>query len=225
MFALSASASVYSTFPYDQEQQSDDLSAELRLGVVNAGDRILELRFDTQDSEEYNVSLPEKVALKPSEITESPEGEGWKYLGNGKYADIQEFSFSVDISRYRESNRIDIPLQISASPKSDSGIEGSSASISQETTHDYTIFLDPRLRPLERETENEKQVYYENTGEESLPEEWRDDGSGTENESKDYKANGTDENTGERDKNGVDTVTMILVLAIIVATGYLSGVI
>lgn len=224
LYTVSTSAAVYGTFPYELEQQTDELSTEIRLGVVNTGDQTLQLEFTAPDSQEYNLSASGQQ-LPPSRIVETPQGEGWKYLGNGRYAEIREFSFQVEISRYRDSNRIDIPLQVTASP-ADSAEKGATSPVSQVTSHNYTIFLDPRLRPLERETEREKDVQWEGSGD-SVPDEWTEEGSVDEplNSSKDYKPNQTEEFTGERDQRGVNTVTMILALAIIACTGYVIRVI
>lgn len=220
-----SSASVYGTFPEELEKQSDSLNTELGVGIVNAGNQELKINFRFADSRLYNVSGPEEVVLKPVEVTSSPEGEGWKYLGEGKYARIQEFSFDVEISEYRDSNRVDIPLQIEASPTGDTG--GSSSSpVSQVTSHNFTMFLSPQLRPLERQTQMEKEVYWEDSGGDEVPEEWRDDEeSSPETGSKTYKANETDKITGEGEKNGPGTVTMMLVIGIVACIGYIFRVV
>lgn len=225
LYAGAVSASVYSSFPYNLEQRSDELSTEIELGVVNTGGETLSLDFTAPGSNAYNVSLPENTLLQPTEIETDPEGEDWQYLGNDRYAKITRYSFEVDISRYRDSNRIDIPLQITASPTGET--EGSASNaILQSMTHNYTILLSPQLRPVERETEQEKEVYWEQTGEDSLPDEWSEEtGSESSEESKDYKANETDENTGERGSEGINTVTMILLLAIIACSGYILRVV
>lgn len=221
----SASASLFGTFPYQLEQQSDDLSTQIGVGVVNTGDEELKLEFSTLESREYNVSNPEKVRLEPSEITSDPEGENWYYVGDGKYVKVKQFYFDVEISKYRDSNRIDIPLNIVAS-NADASSGSSAAAVSQFRSYNYTILLNPRLRPLERDTGEEKTVYWQETDERSLPDDWKTDSGEAaqedENLSKDYKARETDENTGERDQSGVNKVTMILVIAIIGCIGYIK---
>lgn len=227
MYVAGSSAAVYGTVPYNLEQRSDDLTAELRLGVVNTGDRTLEMEFEAPETGIYNVSMPEDTTLPPVEVSTDPEGGNWKYLGNGKYARMEVYSLTVEISRYRDSNRIDIPLQVTVSPAGSSD-GGSVSPVSQVTTHNYTVLLDPTLIPLDRDTRAEKEVYWEDTGEESLPEDWRQEQEGREstaNGSKEYKSNETEQDTGEGGKSGVNTVTMILVAGIVACSFYLARVV
>jgi hypothetical protein len=224
LFVFQASATVFGTFPQQLEKQSDDLSSEISLGMINAGDSDLVVEFSSPDDSEYNISLPENVVLESSAVSSRPEGSGWYYLGNNKYAEYEEFSFPVEISEYRKNNRIDIPLRITAR----SGEQSGTSPVSRFREYNYTVFLNPNLRPLDRQGDvRDKPLYWEE--ESSVPDEWKEADESSENEQKssenssnqsqNYKASGTDELTGETGENS--TFTLVLAAGIVLTTAYI----
>lgn len=220
-FTFQASANVFGTFPQQLEKNSDTLSTEIGLGVINAGNSDLIIEFSSPETEEYDMSLPKRVTLEPSSVTKTPEGEGWYYLGDGRYAEYEEFSFDVEISEYRQSNTVHVPLQISANSETAEG----TAPVNRFREYNYTVHLNPRLRPLSREgDESDEPLYWEE--ESSVPEEWGEDeqesektSSNSSERSEDYKSGQEQESTGE--SGGPEAVTLALVTGIALTAIYI----
>lgn len=227
LFTFQASATVFGTFPQQIEKNSDSLSTQIGLGMINAGNSELEIEFSSPESKEYNISLPEKIVLEPSTVTESPEGEGWYYLGNNRYAKYEEFTFDVEISEYRKSNTVHVPLQITANSKN----FGGTAPVSRYREYNYTVYLNPNLRPLDRQGNERDQPLYWEEEDSSVPEEWRENSTETgaesrdsntskgSNQSEDYKSRQEEELTGE--KGGPEAVTLALVAGIVLTAVYI----
>jgi hypothetical protein len=226
-FTFQVSATVFGTFPQQLEKNSDSLSTEIGLGMINAGNSELKVEFSSPESDEYNISLPDEVVLEPSTVTESPEGEGWYYLGDDQYAKYKDFSFDVEISQYRKSNTVHVPLQITANSKN----FGGTAPVSRFREYNYTVYLNPSLRPLDRQgNERDEPLYWEEE-DSSVPEEWRESSAetGTEsregniseasNQSEDYKSRQKEQSTGE--KEGTQPVTLALVAGIVLTAVYI----
>jgi hypothetical protein len=223
-FTFQVSATVFGTFPQQLEKNSDSLSTEIGLGMINAGNSELKVEFSSLESDEYNISLPDEVVLEPSTVTESPEGEGWYYLGDGRYAKYKAFSFDVEVSQYRKSNTVHVPLQITANSKN----FGGTAPVSRFREYNYTVYLNPSLRPLDRQgNERDEPLYWEEE-DSSVPEEWRQSAdtesregniSEASNQSEDYKSGQKEQSTGE--KGGTQPVTLALVAGIVLTAVYI----
>lgn len=222
-----SSASLFGTFPQQLEKQTDDLDEEISIGVINTGESDLNLEFTSPESREYNISMPGDVVLEPSEISSNPEGEDWYYLGNGSYASYEIFSFPVEISEYRESNTVHVPLTVTAT-----GEQVGTNPVTRLRDYNYTLQLNPRLRPLERDGDVQQgDLYWED--ETSVPEEWTEnrtentsERSGSSesdtNRSEDYKQQQGEISDGEEE--GV-SLTLLLLAGIALTSLYIMKVI
>lgn len=148
--ASGASASSFGSFPYQVEKHSSDLELKYRIGFINPGPGELEVRLQGESSEEYNLSFETRTLQIPGETTTEPSGTGWYHLGDGEYARVHQTSFQVDVSRYREDNRLEIPLRVEASRTGNSSGSGSESRIVQVRNYEYRAVIDPSLRPEER---------------------------------------------------------------------------
>jgi len=120
----------FGTFPYQIEKQSSDLEVEYRIGFINPSSSPVEVTLSSIDPDEYNLTFSEQEFRVPPGKTADPSGSGWYNLGGGEYAKIHETSFSVDISRYRQDNRLSFPINIEAvSLRETADQEGSSADL------------------------------------------------------------------------------------------------
>jgi hypothetical protein len=141
----------FGTFPYQIEKQSSDLEVEYRIGFINPSSSPVEVTLSSIDSDEYNLTFSEQEFRVPPGKTADPSGSGWYNLGGGEYAKIHETSFSVDISRYRQDNRLSFPINIEAvSLRETADQEGSSAELIQVRNYNYRAEIDPSLRPDSR---------------------------------------------------------------------------
>ena len=214
--SFSAGATVYGSYPVEQEVKTESLDTEVELAVVYTGDKDVALDFSFQNSSLYNVSDRVEV-VEPSTITKSPEGSGWKYLGEGRYAEIKKFEFEVRISEYRPDNTVRVPVSVEATSVS-GGKSGTESPISGVTSHGFNIFLDPQLRPLDRETGTENSVDWKREVEE------KKDQSSEQNESSSetYKQKQNPNLSGEEKKQGFDTVTLVLAAGVVLMTLYVT---
>lgn len=145
----------FGSFPYQIEEETDDLKASYKIGLINPGQVPLDITLSAESMPVYNASFSENdFRLKPSK-TKNPTGSGWYYLGDGRYTKIRKVDIEVHISKYREDNSVDIPLTIRAETgqqaQQDGGSEASTVQI-----RDYMLqaIIDPRIRPETRDLKN-----------------------------------------------------------------------
>lgn len=219
------SANSFGTYPVEIEKQTSDLEVEYRMGFVNPSNTTWELEFSSPSSPEYDVEFPENAVIQPGEVTENPESSGWYSLPDGKYASTVEKSFRVNISRYRLSNRIDIPVTVTARP---SGETGRGNRIVQVRSYRFRAIVEPSLRPQERpeDAEDSWEVRFWDEADTSEPpgetegnqQTSEEPGNESSNSAKTYKASGTDQNTGEE---GIDRLTYLFIAGIVASVAYI----
>lgn len=231
------------TFPQQSEKESKSLNMSFSIGVINTGDEAVRISLDSEPGN-YSVEFPEQdFILESSEITSDPSGSGWYHIGNGRYAKIRYVDFKVDISPYRDSNTVDIPVELRAF--SIAGRSGNSGNTRLVQLRDYTFranlhpSLDPLNRPDEKEEEQSwRDLYWseQDARQNNENEEKEEDGQisreksgntseesiNSSNSSKNYKASGTDESTGEQ---GINGLTLVLATAILGMAVYIFKVV
>lgn len=224
----------FGTFPIQIEKQSSDLEIEYEIGFINPSSNPVEVSLTSSESKEYNLTFSEKKFRIPPGTTDDPSGSGWYHLGNGEYAKIHQKSFQVDVSRYREDNRLSFPVTIEAVTVTDSNDnDGSQSRIVQVRNYEYRAEIDPSLRPESRPDSDSSSSWRDNF--------WQEDNSNSqedfnleqnkpsnqEQQNDDSNQNpGTVENSSSQtkpdsDKPMINRTTLMLVAGIIVSLSYI----
>ncbi|MFB6147315.1 MAG: hypothetical protein ABEJ66_00370 [Candidatus Nanohaloarchaea archaeon] len=107
-----ASGLSFGTYTVQDARSSDDFTESFSIGVMNPGERTLDLYLSAENSSLYNVDFREQpVEIEPGKVTENPSGSGWYYLGDS-YIEVEEIPFTVEVQRYRKS--LEIPVTVKA---------------------------------------------------------------------------------------------------------------
>lgn len=221
LISVSSGAS-FGSYPVDSEKEVESLQASFRLALFNPGNTTASVKLSTERSKDYNVTFPEKVIVEPSKVTKTPSGSGWFHLGDGSYTSTEKVEFTVDISRYRSTNTLKIPVTVKAS---NSGA-GTGEAISELVyLQDHVFTAEVVGREIEDQSDNHKDeegVDWIEVQEDIETEKESGKSSaereGRKNSSKTYKP--------EPDKNdnrgsGVDKTTLALMLGIMAMAVYL----
>ena len=225
------------SFPFQKQKDSKSLNMSFRLGLINPGNQEVQIGLSAPQDQNYSVEFPEnRLTLSPSELSGNPSGSNWYYIGNGKYAEIRYVDFNVDISPYRDSNKLRIPVNVQASIDSEDN-SSTASRIVYVQQHSFQANLHPSLDPLNRpddepdeetwrdrywQEENSDNFGSEDSRDLEDPDKHNLDQNSATNLSKDYKASETDESTGEK---GIDGTTLVLIAGILAAAGYIFKVI
>lgn len=225
----------FGTFPYQIEKQSSDLEINYRIGFINPSSDPIEVTLSSSDAEEYNLTFSQNKFRIPPGTTDDPSGSGWYHLGGGEYAKIHEKTFQVDVSRYREDNRLSFPVTIEAVSIGESQNEGSQSKLVQIRNYNYRAQIDPNLRPEERPEQDSGSSWRDNFWQESNsdPEEdfnlKQDKSSNQEDQQNDQSQQenqtGVNKLGQERESNSkkplINKTTLALILGIIVSLAYI----
>lgn len=226
LLAISAaSAASFGSYPVDSAKETSNLETEFRMKLFNPGGTTAAVKFETDESGDYNVSFPENIRVEPAEVTENPSGSGWYHLGDGRYTKVREVSFRVDISRYRSSNSIEIPITVTASPVDPETGEASSKIV---YIHDHRLKVDVvNSQPEDRDAEDEgddgitwnivDESEQKSSGENSS-EKTAETGGNRSGAPESYKQ---EEEKPEDGGSGANTTTMILIIGIAATALYL----
>lgn len=228
-------ASSFGSFPYEIEKQSSDLQLDYRIGFVNPSQDTLQVTLSSEPSSEYNISFTEKTFEIPPGVTNDPTGSGWYYLGDGRYAKIHEKSFQVDISKYRDDNRVVFPIRVEAASTGSGGTDTDSRSqLIQVRNYNYRAQIDPNLRPEERPEEDSESSWRDNFWQEENPENQQDfnleqnKSSNQEQQTQKSNINQTNEASDKEqveksgsDSGGLNNTTIVLILGIVVSVAYI----
>lgn len=128
MMQVAAGQQGYGSFPREQSKTVDGLDATFRIGFVNLENYTRSIVLDAEESSSYSVEFEENpYSLEPSEVTSTPEDGDWYSVGDGRYAEIQEVEFTVELDEEEaEKKQFSIPIQLAASY---SGPDGGNAAI------------------------------------------------------------------------------------------------
>ncbi|MFB6215601.1 MAG: hypothetical protein ABEJ72_01310, partial [Candidatus Aenigmatarchaeota archaeon] len=197
-------------------------------GMVHPHNGTLEIDLSAQESSEYNVTFSDReFKLSSTGLTSTPEGSGWYYLGDGKYTGTRNVSVRVQISRYRDSNILTIPVELTAKPVSGSD-RGVSSRVLRVRTFDFRAVLSPSLIPQSRENKGREQqgegiMWGGKQGDEvKFRENELEFKEGGENR---LKKNKSFENPAEKKKTGVGLTTIVLLGGIMASLAYIFRVI
>jgi hypothetical protein len=219
IFISLGSAEVALTVP-ESSQEIEGLETSYRIGLINTGSEARNISFTVDSPEALDASIPETVSLPPSNLSSSPEGDNWYQASPSRYvrinyvtlnvsvdaqvAEKRRFNFSVLVSTTRESS-ISRP-QVSSVNQLDFILRSRSSEI--DTEFDGSLWEEPESGS-EGEDEGRNISEEASTGDSSQPD----------NSTKEQRSQ--DQDTAGRDKDsGPEAVTIILLLGIVLTTGY-----
>lgn len=111
MVLLSSQAvSTFGISTFDTEVDLNSSQRSFEIGLLNTGDRELNISFSAVNVSNGEVVFDTKnMVLPPSEVSSSPEGSGWYYL-NGEYVETEymEFTYAPQVTEGYESFNIEI---------------------------------------------------------------------------------------------------------------------
>lgn len=230
-FVSTVAATSFGSFTFESSKFSEDLNATYTLGLMNPGDETVEVELGYPGSENYNVSFDrQSFDMAPTDVSGTPQSSGSYYLGDGRYAEVEEVEVLVEASRYRESNQIEFPVTVQTSLGEDEG--------TQETVyvqeHWLEMEIEPSLIPEEREEEvpSYQERFWDEAHDLTGSEEEDEEKSEEEEEfnfEEDETESSDDENQGEQnvtetqevEDSEVDTVTYVLLIGLLVSLVYL----
>lgn len=224
--SLSATAFSFGSYPVEESKFSSSLNTTFSLGLLNPNQDNITVLISTEESTQFNTSLPKTVVIPPSPATTNPEGSGYYYIGDGKYAKITKANFKISTHIYRDSNTIHVPVTVEAFPQETTGSD-----VRQLRDHIFTFNVDPSMTPIDPPTKNNDSTtlnFSESRKEDSNKKTSRKQNNSVENTvrnqtngSKTYKA---EENQTEN-QGGLNTTTMILIAGILGSTYYIYRVV
>lgn len=98
----------------DTESEIEGLEKNYTLGLVNTGERPVNLVFSATESSDYSIDFENSsITLEPSYTTETPQGSDWFYSGGGEYVKVEYTDFTFKADDDRSSNDIDFQVEVS----------------------------------------------------------------------------------------------------------------
>jgi|APHM01.1.fsa_nt_gi hypothetical protein len=115
-FTATSIAQGFGAFPFEQEKKISGIEADFSIGLINLDNVTREVKLGVESSENYNITFHQNpVKLDSSVITSNPvDDRQWYGIGNGRYAEIREITFSVSISRDSDAKHLSIPVKVDA---------------------------------------------------------------------------------------------------------------
>ena len=216
----SASAAGWGVITEETDTEIDGLKKNYTLGLVNTGERPVVLEFSATKSPDYEIGFEDpQITLQPSYTTESPEGSGWFYSGNGEYVNVTYTGFKLEASEDRSSNDINFNITASASPSLNPLQRNvPRQSIVSQRNFEYDLMIDRTL--VEGLGEKDDSI-------------WGGDRSGDEKNADERAENTTDqiednktslnekETDLDEDEENVNTTTLILMSLLALTVAYL----
>lgn len=218
IFLPLASADVLMELP-KQDSNIDSLQKNYNLGFVNTGSESINLTLNSSSQTDLSISHPQGIILQPSEITSSPEGEGWYYLGDQRYAKIQYVDFEAAIPRNTNTRSHEFDLSISRVYET----KRSRPNVETVQEAGFTIFstsenIDTGFQESSKDTETEDQTQ---NVEKEKEEHSQFENSGSPNETADNASRTSPSDQLENPSSSVDGVTILLVLGILLAVAWI----
>lgn len=99
--------------PPQTEKDLQGLETGFELGFVNTGSESVNLSFSSQKTTDIQLQHPQQIELPVSQITSSPEGSNWYYLGDGNYAKINYVTIDAEIPLDTDTRRHNFDFSIS----------------------------------------------------------------------------------------------------------------
>lgn len=129
----------YGSFPRAQSKTVEDLDAYFRIGFVNLENYTRDIVLDAEETGGYSIEFEENpYSLEPSRVTSTPGDGDWYAVGDGRYAEVQELEFTVELDEEEaERKKFSIPIQLAASY---SGPEGGAGAIQRAFLAQTHIF-------------------------------------------------------------------------------------
>lgn len=129
----------FGTFSYDRYQQTDDLSGEFRVGMLNLGNTSLTVHLSAETGNDTTVSFDQdSFELAPSEQGQAT-GSGWVHLDGGRYARPTVISPTVTIDEDATTRNHTVTISVTAVQEDEDGAEQVQQRIVQESSHRFTL--------------------------------------------------------------------------------------
>ena len=212
-----ASAEIALTVP-ETSKEIEGFETSYRIGLINTGSDQRNISFTVDSPEVLNIAGPKTVSLPPSELSSSPEEDGWYQAAPGRYVKIRyaELNASVDIDR---ADKRRFNFSVLASTSREASI--SRPEVSSVNQLDFIL----RSRSSEIDTGFEGSLWQESgrEGEKEVRKSSEKASEGVESKP-DNSTQRPDNRTVEDEVDGEDSrpesVTIILVLGIVLTAGY-----
>lgn len=135
----SGAAASFGTFSYDRYQETSDLSAEFRIGMLNLGNTSLTVRLSAVTGNDTAVSFEQdSFELAPSEQGQAT-GPGWVHLDGDRYARPTVISPTVTIDEDATARNHTVTISVTAIREDSNGSDQVQQRIVQEGEHRLTL--------------------------------------------------------------------------------------
>ena len=209
--------STFGISTFDTEVELNSSQRNFEIGLLNTGDRELNISFSAVNVSNGEVVFDTKnMVLPPSEVSGSPRGSGWYYL-NGEYVETEytEFTYIPQVTRGSESFNI----EILAKPL-DSNRQNYGPDIAQLREVSYTVEMP---EPESGSSWSAGEFIEEDPGRVSQEDGSRENISGTppgEEVSESSDGNVTDQETDESNSS-VNSLTFLLLASTLITALYI----
>ena len=218
IFISLGSAEVALTVP-ESSQEIEGLETSYKMGLINTGSEERNISFTVDSPETLDISIPETVSLPPSDLSSSPEGDNWYQASPGRYVKINYVTLNASVDpQVAEKRRFN--FSVLASTTREASI--SRPEVSSVNQLDFTL----RSRSTEIDTGFDGSLWEEpdsgSEGEEgqNISEE-ASSGENSEPDNSTSGQRGQEQDTSGQDRDsGPEAVTIILLLGIVLTTGY-----
>lgn len=206
----------------DAESEIGGLEKNYTLGLVNTGDRPVNLVFSASESPDYDVEFENSsLTLKPSYTTETPQGSDWFYAGGGEYVKVSYTDFTFRASEDRSTNDIEFQVQVSEGRiPNPLNRNVPRQSIFNQREFDYEVMVDKTL--IKGLDSDEDSIWGDpgddQSDEDSQSEQTAEEAGGNQVNSSSQPQNETD--IGKENK-GINTTTLILGTLLTLTVAYL----
>ncbi|MFB6292555.1 MAG: hypothetical protein ABEI58_04140 [Candidatus Nanohaloarchaea archaeon] len=216
----SASAASFGSFPYDTSRTSEG-NTTFEIGVFNLGDRKLELEMVSDTPAGVEVVFPQKtMVLPPSRTTKNPAGSGWLSLGDGRYVEVRRVPFRV-LSHEPGKHRVKVSVRASRPSGVEEG-DRTRQKVVRVNQYSFTVDAEAALGASDKGVDTV-------LGDDGFEIVRKDRDENRKPEVDLNRSDNKDSNTGVTDSlpegPGIDTMTVILLLAAMASTAYLLKVI
>lgn len=133
-------AASFGAFSYDRYQETEQRSAEFRIGLLNLGDQDLTIELSAGTGNSTTVSFEqERFVLPPSEQSTDP-GPGWVHLDGDRYARPTVIRPTITIRTTATARNHTVPVTVRAIQTAGEGTEQVQQRVLQESVHQLTLY-------------------------------------------------------------------------------------
>jgi hypothetical protein len=135
-----AAGAGFGSFVYTSSKQTEQLSSTFQLGIVNLGNSPQQVTLSFASSDNVSVSFNQtSFRLPPSQITETPLGSGWMYLGDGRYAKPTKIPVELIVNKSADKRVHTGVVTVESRAVSTSNTAGTKQDVVQIQQHELKI--------------------------------------------------------------------------------------